>query len=177
KVTEDEQASPTGSSIPDSEIPVPPPATPPSQPLSAEEEWPAGFDEFWRGYPRKDARARALKAWQGVKAKCRPRLVDLMTALAHQAASDRWRENEGRFIPHAATWIHGRRWEDAGVSGGLGTGGIELGDVPSDAAPPRPPDPDGLSPMQRQWAETKRLAMEAEAEAVAEAEELWSAVA
>jgi hypothetical protein len=27
-------------------------------------------------------------------------------------ASEQWRRDDGRFIPHPATWLNQRRWED-----------------------------------------------------------------
>ena len=29
-----------------------------------------------------------------------------------QSHSEQWLKDEGRYIPHPATWINGRRWED-----------------------------------------------------------------
>ena len=36
----------------------------------------------------------------------------IMAAVAKQAQSDDWRGDGGKYIPHAATWINGERWND-----------------------------------------------------------------
>ena len=35
-----------------------------------------------------------------------------MFGLRKQIASDEWKRDGGRFIPHPATWLNGKRWED-----------------------------------------------------------------
>lgn len=71
------------------------------------------FDRrFWLLYPRKVAKAAALKAWRSVKPDAA--LVEtILAALTAQMRSEAWTRDDGRFIPHAATWLRGRRWEDA----------------------------------------------------------------
>lgn len=81
--------------------------------------FPAGFEAFWAAYPRKVAKEAAAKAF----ARLRPdeRLLGLMLAeLRRQAASAAWQKDRGEFVPHAATWLNGRRWEDADTPGGSG---------------------------------------------------------
>jgi hypothetical protein len=72
---------------------------------------PAAFGPFWSAYPRHAGKRSAEKAF----AKLRPDEVLLgvmLAALARQRQSDQWRRDGGRFIPHPATWLNGRRWED-----------------------------------------------------------------
>lgn len=69
------------------------------------------FDRFWAAYPRKQHRDRARKAW----AKLSPDLAlcrQMSAALDAQKRSDQWMREEGRYIPHPATWLNGRCWED-----------------------------------------------------------------
>ena len=35
-----------------------------------------------------------------------------MHGLARWKDSDQWTRDDGRFIPHPATWLNGRQWED-----------------------------------------------------------------
>ena len=66
-----------------------------------------GFAEFWNAYPRKVAKPDALKAW--AKLKPDPDLqAAILDALAIQARA--WTDK--KYIPHPATWLNGRRWED-----------------------------------------------------------------
>ena len=70
---------------------------------------PEGFAEFWKCYPKKKAKQAALRAWRKLSG------VDLRTILAALEAvklSDDWQKENGQFIPHPATWLNGRRWED-----------------------------------------------------------------
>lgn len=69
------------------------------------------FAAFWAAYPRKIAKAAAWKAW----AKLDPSPVlfaEIMAALEIQKRQIAWVKDDGAFVPHAATWINGRRWED-----------------------------------------------------------------
>ena len=36
----------------------------------------------------------------------------LLVALEAQKKSSQWTKDNGQFIPHAATWLNGKRWED-----------------------------------------------------------------
>jgi hypothetical protein len=70
-----------------------------------------GFDEFWSAYPRKTAKPAAMKAFCKL-APSAELLDDLLQAIARQKHWPAWCKDEGQFIPHPATWINGRRWED-----------------------------------------------------------------
>jgi predicted ArsR family transcriptional regulator len=69
------------------------------------------FDRFWNAYPRKIAKQAAQKAFNQVKPE-EALLVRMLTALERQKKSTAWTKDDGQFIPHAATWLNGRRWED-----------------------------------------------------------------
>ena len=69
------------------------------------------FEEFWKEYPKKVAKAEARKAWQQTE-KIRPDTQALIKAIKAQCQTEQWMKNSGAFIPHAATWLRGERWED-----------------------------------------------------------------
>lgn len=74
-----------------------------------------GFDAFWALYPRRVAKQAAVSAW----AKLHPAedlRVRIMNALAVQVQRD-YSKREPEKIPHAATWLNGRRWEDEVAEG------------------------------------------------------------
>lgn len=71
-------------------------------------EYSPEFESFWTAYPRKEAKGSAYKAWQ----KQKPPLSACLSALAWQKKSDQWIKDAGSFIPHPASWINARRWED-----------------------------------------------------------------
>lgn len=69
------------------------------------------FDRFWTLYPRKVGKSAAEKSWR--KLKVTDDLFDLMAkALAAWTVSTDWTKDGGQFIPHASTWLNGKRWED-----------------------------------------------------------------
>lgn len=72
---------------------------------------PPRFGEFWRAYPKKKSKDKAIEAWR----KIRPddALIDrLLTALAAACLSRDWTKDGGQFIPWPAKWLNERRWED-----------------------------------------------------------------
>lgn len=69
------------------------------------------FLAFWRAYPKKQAKADARKAWKQT-AGIRPPLVALLGAVACARSTEQWCLAAGQFIPYAATWLRGERWED-----------------------------------------------------------------
>lgn len=75
------------------------------------------FVEFWRAYPRKENKPAAARAF--LKIDPSPELLaEIVAAVARNAASESWTKSGGQFIPHAATWLNGRRWEDQGTTNG-----------------------------------------------------------
>jgi hypothetical protein len=78
----------------------------PKAPKGADVE---GFASFWQEYPNHAAKANALKAWGKVPAELHSEIV---AAVKVQAASPAWTKDGGQFVPHAATWLNGKRWED-----------------------------------------------------------------
>ena len=82
-----------------------------------EEKTPPGFDRFWEAYPRKTAKQEAIKAFEKLKPDAM--LIETMVkAIERQKQSAQWQEDGGRYIPHPATWINQRRWEDVLPKGG-----------------------------------------------------------
>ncbi len=79
-----------------------------------------GFAEFWVAYPRKVAKPDAERAWN----KQRPDLKSALASLATQTKSKQWRDGQ-QFIPHPATWLNSRRWEDEPGVEVEGGGGYE----------------------------------------------------
>lgn len=71
-----------------------------------------GFDAFWDAYPRKTAKPQAVKAF-GSLAPSAELLGELLQAIARQSTWPQWTRDGGQYIPHPATWLNGRRWEDA----------------------------------------------------------------
>jgi hypothetical protein len=67
------------------------------------------FTKFWNLYPRKQAKARAEKAWaKWAKAKVSPSVI--LDTLKAQLPELKKRERE--YIPLAATWLNSEPWRD-----------------------------------------------------------------
>lgn len=82
----------------------------PSRARLARAREPEGFAEFWAAYPRHEGKETARRAWGKLGAA--PPLGAIIGALEWQRQSPRWCEEAGRFVPHPATYLNNRRWED-----------------------------------------------------------------
>ena len=75
-----------------------------------EQDWEL-FDHFWTAYPLKKNKDRAKRAWRKINpdiALCRI----MADALEKDKRSRAWQKEGGAYIPHPASWLNGRRWED-----------------------------------------------------------------
>ena len=72
------------------------------------------FDLFWKAYPKKKSRVRAEEVFTGLKPD-EHLLAEMIHAIELAKTSDEWIEKNGKYIPHPATWLNQRRWEDEGV--------------------------------------------------------------
>ncbi len=68
------------------------------------------FDVFYQTYPRHTGRKSAEKAWLKLMPDESLRQT-MLKAIAVQKDT-LWRGLDIRYIPHPATWLNGRRWED-----------------------------------------------------------------
>jgi uncharacterized protein YdaU (DUF1376 family) len=73
--------------------------------------YPADFDNFWRAYPNKTGKGAALKAWQRERPSTDV-LARMFKALSWQVNQPAWRRDGGQYVPHPATWLNRRGWED-----------------------------------------------------------------
>ena len=71
-----------------------------------------GFDEFWTTYPKKVGKGDAEKAW-GKIAIDDLLLHKIITTVKAASKSADWLKESGQYIPHASTWLNGKRWEDS----------------------------------------------------------------
>jgi hypothetical protein len=81
------------------------------------------FSYFWTAYPRRVGKADAERAWNKLK----PSPVQwetMKSTLTAQCRSRQWQEKEK--IPHPATWLNAKRWED------------EVESIVPASTPPRP---------------------------------------
>lgn len=77
------------------------------------EEEPEGFAEWYAVYPRKQGRQDAAKAFP----KAIKRAGSLEALIAHTLAFQF--PGEPQYIPHPASWLNGKRWEDQPLPDGV----------------------------------------------------------
>lgn len=75
-------------------------------------DYPDSFVQFWNHYPRKVGKGAAYKVWKRMSRPDKEAAIDRAEWFAgcwkhHDPHGDR-----ASFIPHPATWLNGRRWED-----------------------------------------------------------------
>lgn len=78
-----------------------------------------GFVAFWDAYPRHDGKLKAAQAWDRL-APDETLRAEMMEKLEEHKTADQWTKDGGQFVPHAATWLNQRRWEDELGGGGRG---------------------------------------------------------
>ncbi len=90
------------------------------------------FDRFWEAYPRKTAKKDAQRAFEKLALTPNdPRVEAIREGLRKAKKSRAWLDGDGKFIPHAATWLNGERWRDDHAEPPSGGSGAR-------ASPPRP---------------------------------------
>ena len=70
-----------------------------------------GFAIFWDSYPKKVAKPKAESAWKKQAVSIADRSL-IIAAIDGAKLTDSWQKNGGEFIPHPASWLNARRWED-----------------------------------------------------------------
>jgi hypothetical protein len=75
----------------------------------AKKSAPEGFETWWKTYPRKRDKPRALKIWlsAGLEETAESLIVALQNQIAHDAQFQ-----DKKYIPYAATYLNGERWND-----------------------------------------------------------------
>lgn len=68
------------------------------------------FERFWDAYPKKQGKKAAESAF--AKAIKKITLDCMLAALEKHKVSDQWTRDVGKYIPYAATWLNGERWND-----------------------------------------------------------------
>jgi len=69
------------------------------------------FQRFWLLYPKKCGKQDALRAWAKLRPDA-PTTERIIQQVERVAATPEWRKDGGRFIPHPATYLNGRRFDD-----------------------------------------------------------------
>ncbi len=77
-------------------------------------EYTKEFLDFYSAYPKHIGKEPAWKAWKKANGNMPP-IDDLILKINEQKKMENWIKDDGKYIPHPATWINQKRWEDEGV--------------------------------------------------------------
>jgi hypothetical protein len=66
------------------------------------------FEDFWYKYPKKIGKEAARKAWN----KANPDIIKVIDAINWQRETKQWQAEDGKYIPHPATYLNQGRWQD-----------------------------------------------------------------
>lgn len=69
------------------------------------------FEQFWKAYPRRVGKGAAEKAFTKIRISD-SLLKTILSAIETAKLTPAWLKDDGQFIPHPATWLNQRRWED-----------------------------------------------------------------
>ena len=106
---------PTGNTLsekphsPTEETPFPNENTPLNRTVNKPSLIPPGFEQFWKLYPRRVAKADAMKAYAKVmKGPDAPTVDRLLEAVTRYAKA----QTDPKYVAYPATWLRQGRWED-----------------------------------------------------------------
>jgi DNA-binding MarR family transcriptional regulator len=69
------------------------------------------FDIFWHLYPRKEGKKRAKEIFKKIKPD-KATMVRIIKAVEAHKNTKQWLKDGGQYIPSAANWLAGERWND-----------------------------------------------------------------
>jgi hypothetical protein len=78
---------------------------------TAPDQYPHDFEEFWKVYPRREAKAEACEAWERLNISQKRKAYVALKAQIPVLEAKR-RDVRGNFCPHPATWIRQGRFDD-----------------------------------------------------------------
>lgn len=73
------------------------------------------FSIFWKSYPRKVGKGACERIWAQMRGN-EELFTKILTAVDNQKQGESWQKDGGIYIPHPATWLNQRRWEDETVT-------------------------------------------------------------
>jgi biotin operon repressor len=69
------------------------------------------FELFWKTYPKRIGKIKALEAWNKYNGS-RPPIEIIIRKIEELKKTDQWSRDKGQYIPNPATWINQGRWDD-----------------------------------------------------------------
>jgi hypothetical protein len=90
----------------EAQIPKAKPRTPKTESLPL---YSPAFETWWKLYPRKVQKETAWKAWKKI---CTDNGKEVMLIADMKQRAVAWKDTEIRFIPHGATFLNRKGWDD-----------------------------------------------------------------
>lgn len=117
---------------------------------------PPDFEKFWDLYPKKRSKGEAEKAWLSLRPD--EQLTAKMLAAVERAKTlDDWKKEGGKYVPHPATWLRAKGWEDELLPASVAAPASDLSWLFSDRATEAKGREVGLSPRPGEsWDEFRR---------------------
>lgn len=69
------------------------------------------FSMFWSAYPKKVAKQKAIRAFCKIKADL-PLVERIIADVENRKTTEQWKKDGMAYVPHPATYLNDRRWED-----------------------------------------------------------------
>ena len=73
--------------------------------------YPETFEEVWKIYPRKTGKGEAAKSWGKLKPSAQL-IIKIKSSIETYKKTKQWLKDDGQFIPHLATFLNQRRFDD-----------------------------------------------------------------
>ncbi len=71
----------------------------------------AGFEDFYKAYPKKKSKGQAEKTWNKLSP-TNDLLKEILKGIEAAKNSEDWLKDNGKWIPHPSTWLNAKGWED-----------------------------------------------------------------
>jgi hypothetical protein len=71
----------------------------------------AGFDTFWKAYPKKKSKGQAEITWDKISP-TNDLLKTMLIAIEAAKTSEDWLKDNGKYIPHPSSWLNNKGWQD-----------------------------------------------------------------
>jgi hypothetical protein len=69
------------------------------------------FELFWKTYPKRTGKIKALEAWNKYNGS-RPPIEIIIRKIEELKKTDQWSRDNGQYIPNPASWINRGGWDD-----------------------------------------------------------------
>jgi hypothetical protein len=83
--------------------------------IEKDDDYTAEFLQFWAVYPKKVGKGDAYRKWQGI-VKSEKKKEQVIKSVQDHKDTERWKEEEGKYIPNPATFLHQKRFDDEVIS-------------------------------------------------------------